>query len=153
MKTYYPSLFQRIVLAASGLIAGAIAWRGLVEPTAFLQSFNIVVADAAGRNEIIGQYGGFFAAVGALLGAAAIGWVRTSSALLLLICLYGGVLAGRLVALSQDGWAVFVSYPSLLQMAHIMDAIGLFASIAALVTCPDRAASVGHARPQSDQDP
>lgn len=132
MKTYSPTAFQRIVLLASGLIAGVIAWRGVVEPVVFLESFRILVVDAAGRNEIIGQYGGFFAAISIFMVAAAFGWVRTSSALVVLVCLYGGVLAGRLIALSQDGWTVFVSYPRLLQIAHGIDAVGLLASVTAL---------------------
>lgn len=152
MRTYSPSLLQRIVLGVSGIIAGVIAWRGIVEPVAFLESFNVGVADAAARNEIIGQYGGFFAAVCVFLFAGVIGWARTSSALMLLVCLYGGVLAGRLIALFQDGWAVFADYPPLLQFAHGMDGLGFLASIAALKTRPDRVSGAPRAS-KRDHDP
>lgn len=132
MIHYSPDFFQRAVLGLSALIAAWIAYHGLFSPDAFMGSFHIVVDDTVGRSEIRGQYGGFFVVLCMLLVSGALGWLRTSTALILLAALYGGVLLGRIGNLSFDGWGGFADYPQILKLAHGMDAIGLLLTLVAL---------------------
>ena len=130
---YSPDFFRRAVLGLSALISAWIAYHGLFSPDAFMASFHIAVDDPVGRNEIRGQYGGFFVAVCIVLLGGAVGWLRTSTALILLAALYAGVLLGLISSLTFDGWDVFADYPQILKLAHGMDAIGLLLTLIALV--------------------
>ena len=120
------------MLGLSALIAAWIAYRGLFSPNDLMASLHITIDDSSGRNEIRGQYGGFFVVVCILLVCGAVGWLRTSAALILLAALYGGVLLGRISSLVFDGVGEFVDYSQILKLAHGMDATGLVLTLIAL---------------------
>lgn len=132
MTRYSPDLFQRAVLGLSALIAAWIAYHGLFSPDAFMASLSITIDDSSGRNEIRGQYGGFFFVVCILLVSGAVGWLRTSTALIILASLYGGVFLGRIGSLAFDGWSEFIDYPQTLMLAHVMDATGFLLTLIAI---------------------
>lgn len=122
---YAPTVLQRVVLAFSGLLAGYIAWEGLVDTVGFLRALDVEITGPGGMNEIRAQYGGFFAAVAVVCLAGFAGWLRTTTALTVMVAIYGGVLCGRLISIGLDGPAVFAQYNDLLQRTHVIDFVGL----------------------------
>ncbi|MEO1330001.1 MAG: DUF4345 domain-containing protein [Pseudomonadota bacterium] len=132
MIRFEPTPFQRIVLTLSAAIAVWIGVKGMTEPQQFLAAMEIEVGTPGARNEIRGQYGGYFIALGLLWLAGAAGLIRTSTALVSLLVLYGGVLSGRAASLAIDGAEAFAAYPGILQRAHALDAVGFLLTSAAL---------------------
>jgi len=132
MIRFAPTVFQRLVLLISTFVAAWIGWQGLTQPESFVGAMEIEITGAGGRNEIMAQYGAYFVAVALALLVGAIGVLRTSTALIVLVLIYGGVFVGRIYVLMSDGWEVFSAYPTMLQNAHYIDPIGLLLCLAAL---------------------
>lgn len=129
---FRPSLFQRAVMGVTALIALAIGLRALTDPAGFLNGMQMAAVGPAGLNETRGQYGAFFIALVLYAGLGAAGIVRTTSVLAMLLVLYAGVLAGRVIHLALVGFDAIGSYPPIMQAIHVVDLVGLIASALAL---------------------
>lgn len=118
------------VLAVSGLIALAIALRALLMPGALGAGLGFGVGGADALNEIRGQYGGFFLAVGLACALAIFRVIPRQAALIVLAVTFGGILFGRLVSLGIDGG--FSAYSPTIRALYVVDALGLAAALWAL---------------------
>ena len=87
--------------------------------------------NAGGYNEIRAQYAGFFLAAALLCAFSLAGLVPRQAAFIVLIVIFGGLLAGRVVSLTLDGG--IAAYGSTIVALYAIDAIGLALGIAALV--------------------
>jgi hypothetical protein len=83
-----------------------------------------------GRNEVRGQYGGFFAAV-ALCGAMALaGVIAPIAALAVYVVLFGGLVFGRFLSLAVDRSGD--RYSPMIIALFCIDSAGLALALAAL---------------------
>ncbi|MEO1293805.1 MAG: DUF4345 family protein [Pseudomonadota bacterium] len=133
-QRFHPSLFQRAVLGLSAVLALWIGAQGLFAPDAFMAALGLSIDNPGGRNEVRAQYGSYFVLLALLWIGGAVGRIRTSTALMVLAVLYVGVLSGRLMSLGLDGFAVFGTYPDVIQRVHGIDAVGAAITLLALRT-------------------
>lgn len=131
-RKHRPTMLQRTAMSATGLIALAIAYGGLVNPTGLLEGMQLTASGPAGLNEIRGQYGGFFLLTALFACFGAVGYIRPTSVLAYLIVLYGGVFLGRAIHLLSVGFDEFATYPPAMQAIHLVDLTGLLLSVAAI---------------------
>jgi hypothetical protein len=125
-------LFGTVVLAAGGLFFLLTTWSSATAPGQFAAKLGLTIADAGGLNEIRAQYAGFFLAAALMCGAALMSWLPRQAALLTMIVIFGGLIAGRLVSLALDGG--IAGYGPTILALFFIDAAGLGLAIAALAT-------------------
>lgn len=104
-------------------------WAGL-RPANFAQSLGLAVANAGGVNEVRAQYAGFFLACAVVCVAALGGAVSRSSAFVLLVAVFAGLIGGRLVSLALNHG--MSGYPAMIVALYGIDSVGLALSAIAL---------------------
>jgi len=109
------------VLILGALASLYISIKALIGPETVLANFGISVNDANGRNEIRGQYGGFFAAIAITLILALANKVSKLFALRVLLVTIGGVLFGRLLSIVIEGVSVVEAYSASLNAFILFD--------------------------------
>ena len=123
-------LFGTIVIVVGGLFFLLTAWSSAAAPGQFAAKLGLAIADAGGINEIRAQYAGFFLAAALMCGAALAGWAPRQAAFLVMIVIFGGLIAGRVVSLALDGG--MAGYGPTIRALYAVDAIGLALTLAAL---------------------
>ena len=123
-------LFGTTALIVAGLFFLLTTWSSAAAPGEFAAKLGLTIADAGGLNEIRAQYTGFFLAAALACGAALAGWLPRQAAFLMMIVIFGGLIAGRLVSLALDGG--IAGYGPTILALHAIDAIGLALAVAAL---------------------
>lgn len=99
-------------------------------PARFAERLGLAIANTGGYNEIRAQYAGFFLAVAVVCGASLAGVVSRQAAFVVLIVVFGGLIAGRLASLALDGGAA--GYGPTIRSLYLIDGIGFTLAIAAL---------------------
>ena len=125
-------MFQKFVLLLGCLIAAYISVRALTAPEAVLENFGLLVEEADGRNEIRGQYGGFFGAVGVALALSLSGRLPVRFGLGVMLVTIGGVLMGRLLSVAIEGPSVLATYSSGIKAFILVDILLVGLTLAAL---------------------
>lgn len=125
-------MFQRVVLVLGIIVATYISVRALTAPQEVLSNFGLVVEGADGRNEIRGQYGGFFGAVSLALIACLFNRLPVRFGLGLLLVTVGGVLFGRIASLLIEGPSIWASYSIGIKTFVIVDIVIVALTLAAL---------------------
>lgn len=93
-------IFAAALLAIFGafcLYTGIVSFR---RPEAFAKSLGLGASGRSGRVEIQAQYGGFFFLVGLVQFGALAGFMPQAGAFLLAAVIFGGLIAGRMLALA-----------------------------------------------------
>jgi len=124
-------MFGTIVLVIAALFFLLTTWRSGSAPADFAARLGLNIANAGGYNEIRAQYAGFFLASAIACAASLAGVVPRQAAFIVLIVVFGGLLAGRAVSLVLDGGVA--GYGGTIVGLHAIDALGLALGIAALV--------------------
>ena len=114
-------MFAKIILALGALVAFYIGFVAVTNPTGVLSDYGLVVSDANGRNEIRGQYGGFFMVLGGVMIASLIGKLPQKFGLGVFLMTVGGVFLGRVSSLLLEGPAVFTTYSSGIKALFAID--------------------------------
>ena len=113
-------MFAKSILALGALISAFIGFAALKDPN-LLTDYGIVVSDANGRNEIRGQYGGFFIALAGVMMASLLGKLPKKFGLGVFLMTIGGVLLGRVLSLVLEGPAVFATYSTDIKTLFAVD--------------------------------
>jgi hypothetical protein len=124
-------MFGTIVLVIANLFFLLTTWRSGTAPAEFAEQLGLNVANAGGYNEIRAQYAGFFLAAALLCGASLAGAVSRQAAFIMLVVIFGGLLAGRVVSLTIDRG--IAGYGGTIVALCAIDAIGFALGVAALV--------------------
>jgi hypothetical protein len=95
--------FGTCVLVVSALFCLLTTWTSATAPGGFAERLGLVIANAAGSNEIRAQYAGFFFAVATVCAIALAGAVSRQSAYVVIAVVFGGLIFGRLVSLALNG--------------------------------------------------
>jgi len=106
-------MFAKIVLALGALMALYIGYAALSNPAGVLTDYGLTVSDANGRNEIRGQYGGFFIVLGGVMIASFLGKLPQKFGLGVFLMTVGGVLLGRISSLLIEGPGIFAYSPGI----------------------------------------
>jgi uncharacterized iron-regulated membrane protein len=123
-----------LVLAATFCLL--TTWTAATAPAAFAERLGLAVANPGGRNEVRAQYAGFFFAVAVACVAALAGLLPRDSALIVLVVVFGGLIAGRVASLGLDGGVA--GYTPTVLALYAVDALGCALSLAALLLDPGR---------------
>jgi hypothetical protein len=123
-------MFGSIVLMIAALFFLLTTWTSGSAPAEFATRLGLNITNAGGYNEIRAQYAGFFLAAALACAASLVGVVPRQAAFIVLIVVFGGLFAGRLVSLVVDGGVA--GYGSTIVGLHAIDAIGLALGITAL---------------------
>jgi len=123
--------FQTGVLAASLLFCAYTAWAAGTAPANFAERLGLRVMSAGGANEVRAQYAGFFLAAAMVCAAALAGFVGRPAAFVLLIALFGGLLAGRLASLGINGG--LTGFEPTIKALFLIDFTGLALAASALL--------------------
>jgi len=124
-------MFGTIVLVIAILFFLFTTWRSGTSPAEFAERLGLNIANPGGYNEIRAQYAGFFLAAALVCASSLAGLVPRHAAFIVLIVIFGGLLAGRVVSLTLDGG--IAGYGSTIVALYAIDTIGLALGIAALV--------------------
>jgi len=114
-------MYAKIVLTFGLITSLFIAVMGICDPVTFANGFGASIESASARNEIRGQYGGFFLAISIVFALALLGRVNERVALGGLFVLASGVLFGRISSLIIEGPSVFASYELGIQLFFFVD--------------------------------
>jgi hypothetical protein len=123
------------------LIVGALfflltAWSSGTTPESFAERLGLKVANAGGVNEIRAQYAGFFLAAAAICLASLLGVLARQVSFVVLVTIFGGLIAGRLVSLAINGGVA--GYGPTILALYVIDSVG-FVSAAAAFALDSRA--------------
>jgi hypothetical protein len=122
--------FGTAVLVATALFFLATTWSSGANPESFAEQLGLKIANTGGLNEIRAQYAGFFLAAAVVCLASLIGALSRQASFIVLVTIFGGLLAGRLVSLAINGGVK--GYPPTIVALYAIDAVGLALAIAAL---------------------
>ena len=100
-----------------------------LRPERFAERLGMKIVNPGGTNEVYAQYAGFFLAVAVVCLTALVGQVPRAAAYLLLLAVFGGLLAGRAFSLIANGGLAGFT-PTIVSL-YAIDAIGLLVSAAA----------------------
>lgn len=125
-------MFAKIVLILGAVMSAYIGVNALGSPGTVLTDFGVVVPGADGRNEIRGQYGGFFIVLAIVMALSVIGKLPERFGLGVFLMTVGGVLLGRIASLILEGPSIFSSYSTNIQALHAVDTILVILTILAL---------------------
>jgi hypothetical protein len=101
-----------------------------IRPARFAEQLGLKVINAGGTNEVYAQYAGFFLAVAIICLVALLGRAPREAAYILLVTVFGGLIAGRVLSLVANGGAAGFT-PTIVSL-YAIDAIGLAMSTTAL---------------------
>jgi hypothetical protein len=122
--------FGTSVLIVAALFCLLTTWSSATAPGSFAQRLGLVIANAAGSNEIRAQYAGFFFAVAAVCAISLTGAVSRQSAYLVLAVVFGGLISGRLVSLVVDGG--IAGYTPTILALYAIDSLGFVFAVTAI---------------------
>jgi Domain of unknown function (DUF4345) len=122
--------FGTFVLAFCAFFGALTALLAGLQPARFAQSLGLSIANSGGINEVRAQYAGFFLACSLVCIAALTGGVPRSSAFIVLIVVFAGLISGRVVSLALNHGAS--GYPPAIVALYFIDSAGLILSITAL---------------------
>jgi len=125
-------MFRKLVLVIGAIVATYISFRALTAPESVLSNFGLMVEGVDGRNEVRGQYGGFFGAVALTMVLSLMGRLSERFGLLVLLITVGGVLAGRLASVALEGPSVIAAYSSGIKTFIIVDIVIVALTLIAL---------------------
>ena len=123
------NLFGTAVLSVIALFFLSTSWGSFSNPKQFGERLGFALPGADFLNEIRAQYGGFFLAAAVCGALAVVGWIPRSTAFVVNITIFGGLIAGRLVSLFLDGG--IRKYSPLIRALFVIDALGLVLSVIA----------------------
>lgn len=89
------------------------------------------IINAGGTNEIIAQYASFFFAVALVCAASLAGFLPRQTAFIILVAVFGGLFAGRLISLGLNGGTA--GYSPIIRALFGIDALGLGLAVTAAV--------------------
>jgi carbon starvation protein CstA len=102
-----------------------------VRPERFAERLGMKIVNAGGTNEVYAQYAGFFLAAAIVCLIALLGQISRAAAYIMLVAIFGGLLAGRAFSLiANGGMAGFT--PTIVSL-YAIDAIGLVLAATAYV--------------------
>ena len=116
-------MFQRIVLILGSLVAGYVAYQAFAAPETLLAEVGISTFGPDGRNEIRGQYGGFYSVVTLALLLASFKVLPPRFGLGLLLVIIGGILLGRVSSVLIEGFDVWYEYSSSVKTFFVVDTV------------------------------
>ena len=122
--------FGTAVLALATAFCLLTTWLSGTAPERFAQQLGLTIMNAGGDNEIRAQYAGFFLAAAALCAASLWGAVPRHSAYIVLVVIFGGLIAGRLVSLALNGGVA--GYGPTILALYFIDSLGLVLALTAL---------------------
>jgi hypothetical protein len=122
--------FGTWVLIAAALFCLLTTWSSATAPGGFAQRLGLVIANAAGSNEIRAQYAGFFFAVATVCAMSLTGSVSRQSAYLVLAVVFGGLISGRLVSLVLNGGVA--GYTPTILALYAIDSLGFVLAVTAI---------------------
>jgi hypothetical protein len=133
---------MRDKIGLSVLVVGALfclltAWLSATSPVVFAERLGLKVLNAGGINEIRAQYAGFFFAVAVACTAALLGFLSREFAYLILITVFGGLLAGRIVSVIMN-WGIEGYGPTIVSL-YVIDTVGLTLAVTAYIVSKPRA--------------
>ena len=124
-------IFGSAVLAGNVLFCLLTAWTSATEPEGFAAKLGLGIVNAGGLNEVRAQYSGFFLAVAAVCIASLCGVLSRQTSFVVMIAVYGGLLAGRLVSLALN--AGVGGYGPIILALYAIDALGLLLAATSLI--------------------
>jgi hypothetical protein len=123
--------FGTIVLVVAGLFSLFTAWSSGTAPAKFAEQLGLSISNFGGVNEVRAQYAGFFFAIALACAGSLAGLIPRQSSFLVLVLVFGGLLAGRLVSLALNGGTAGYS-PSILAL-YAIDFVGLALCLSAMI--------------------
>lgn len=129
------SKFGSIILVVAILFFLLTTVSAGVRPERFAEQLGMKIVNAGGTNEIYAQYAGFFLAAAIVCLIALLGHIPRAAAYIMLIAIFGGLLAGRAFSLMANGGITGFT-PTIVSL-YAIDAIGLL--VAATAYAFDRA--------------
>jgi carbon starvation protein CstA len=129
------SKFGSIILIVAILFFLLTTVSAGVRPERFAQQLGMRIENAGGINEIYAQYAGFFLAAAIVCLIALLGQIPRVAAYIMLIAIFGGLLAGRAFSLIANGGVA--GFTPMIVSLYAIDAIGLL--VAATAYAFDRA--------------
>jgi hypothetical protein len=130
-------IFANTVLVINVLFCLLTAWSSASAPDGFAARLGLGILDAGGLNEVRAQYSGFFLAVALACATSLGGVLNRQAALVVLVVVFGGLFAGRIVSLALN--AGVSGYGPTILALHVIDVIGLGLAAAALALDRGRA--------------
>ena len=106
-----------------------------IRPERFAEQLGMRIVNAGGTNEIYAQYAGFFLAAAIVCLVALLGQTPRATAYVMLIAIFGGLLAGRMFSLIANGGVAGFT-PTIVSL-YAIDAVGLL--VGAMAYAFDRA--------------
>jgi hypothetical protein len=94
-----------------------------IRPERFAEQLGMKIVNAGGVNEVYAQYAGFFLAVAIVCLIALLGQIPRAAAYIMLVAIFGGLLAGRAFSLIANGGAA--GFTPMIVSLYAIDAIGL----------------------------
>ncbi|MBL4789522.1 MAG: DUF4345 family protein [Kordiimonadaceae bacterium] len=119
-----------ILLTVFGVFFVYTGAYSMVAPERFARMLSLETLKRSGEIEIRAQYGGFFLAAGLSQFLALAGYMELATALIISLVIFGGLIAGRLIALMLPGTDARIS--SSIRALYAIDAIGTVGAGAAL---------------------
>lgn len=126
------ALFIHFILILFGLFFLFTGVLSFSRPENFAQSLSLQLAGRSGRVEIRAQYGGFFTVAALSQGAAFLGLVPATAALMVALVIFGGLILGRMGALLVDRARERLT--PMIRMLFWIDAAGTMLALAGLLT-------------------
>jgi hypothetical protein len=123
-------IFGTSVLAINVLFCLLTAWSSAAEPEGFAAKLGLGIISAGGLNEVRAQYSGFFLAVAAVCVASLCGLLSRRTSFVVMVAVYGGLLAGRLASLALN--AGVTGYGPTILALYAIDALGLMLAVTSL---------------------
>jgi hypothetical protein len=123
------SRFGSIILVVAILFFLLTTLSARVRPERFAEQLGMKVVNAGGTNEVYAQYAGFFLAAAIVCLIALLGQIARAAAYIMLVAIFGGLLAGRVFSLMANGGMAGFT-PTIVSL-YAIDAIGLLVSATA----------------------
>ena len=127
--------FGNMILVVAVLFCLLTTVSAGLRPERFAEQLGMKIVNAGGTNEVYAQYAGFFLAVAIVCLVALLGHIPRAAAYIMLVAIFGGLLAGRAFSLIANGGAAGFT-PTIVSL-YAIDAIGLV--VAATAYAVDRA--------------
>ncbi len=118
------------VLVVAAAFCLVTTWSSATAPGAFASRLGLAITNAGGCNEVRSQYAGFFLAVAAICAASLFGTLSRQTAFVVLVVVFGGLLAGRLASLALNGG--IAGYGRTILALYAIDAIGFALAFTAM---------------------
>lgn len=125
------SKYGTIVLVVATLFCLLTTATAGIRPQRFVEQLGMKIVNAGGTNEVYAQYAGFFLAVAIVSLGALLGQIPRAAAYVLLIAVFGGLLAGRAFSLAANGG--IAGFTPMIVWLYVIDTLGLAAAAAAYI--------------------